>query len=189
MNTSECPLCSAQSENVLWRDDQLRVILVDDASYGGFCRVILHRHAKEMTDLAPTERTHMLRAVFAVEKRRQEQKYEALQATRNEDAAELGRRAGALAEIGAAAGTLRAEVLQHEQKLAQSQRLLAEAQNEASALNVALYDSEGLRERREDVLRGLQNAHQILQITSGQQQVALYELESRYKRTDAATAR
>ena len=67
MNTSECPLCSAQSENVLWRDDQLRVILVDDESYGGFCRVILHRHVKEMTDLAPTERTHMLRAVFAVE--------------------------------------------------------------------------------------------------------------------------
>ena len=96
-----------------------------------------------------------LRAVFAVEKRRQEQKYEALQTTRGEDAAELGRRAGALAEIGAAAETLRAEVAHYQQKSAQSQRLLTDAQSEVGALNVALYDSEGLRERREDVLRGL----------------------------------
>lgn len=67
MNTSACPLCSAQSENLLWRDDVLRVILVDDASYGGFCRVILHRHVKEMTDLAAAERSHVMRVVFAVE--------------------------------------------------------------------------------------------------------------------------
>lgn len=67
MNTPDCPLCSAQSEALLWRDDLLRVILVDDASYGGFCRVILHRHVQEMTDLATVERTRVMRAVFAVE--------------------------------------------------------------------------------------------------------------------------
>jgi diadenosine tetraphosphate (Ap4A) HIT family hydrolase len=67
MNTPACPLCSALSEGVLWRDDLLRVILVDDASYGGFCRVILHRHVKEMTDLASVERSHIMRVVFAVE--------------------------------------------------------------------------------------------------------------------------
>lgn len=67
MNTSACPLCSTPPENVLWRDDLLRVILVDDASYGGFCRVILNRHVKEMTDLAMSERMQVMRAVFAVE--------------------------------------------------------------------------------------------------------------------------
>ncbi len=67
MSAPTCPLCSAVSENVLWRDDLLRVILVDDASYGGFCRVILHRHVQEMTDLATAERTRVMRAVYAVE--------------------------------------------------------------------------------------------------------------------------
>jgi diadenosine tetraphosphate (Ap4A) HIT family hydrolase len=67
MNTPTCPLCSALSENVLWRDDMLRVILVDDASYGGYCRVILHRHVQEMTDLASVERARVMNVVFAVE--------------------------------------------------------------------------------------------------------------------------
>ena len=67
MNTPACPLCSSLSDTVLWRDDALRVILVDDASYGGYCRVILHRHVQEMTDLAPAERAHIMRAVYAVE--------------------------------------------------------------------------------------------------------------------------
>ena len=122
-----------------------------------------------------------LRAGFAVAQRRQEQKYEALLTARGEDAAELGRRAGALADLAAASETLRADVARHEQKGAETARLLADIQAEAGAFSVALYDSEGLRERREDVLRGLESAHQILQITSGQQQVALYELESRLR--------
>lgn len=67
MNTPACPLCASQSDSVLWRDDLVRVILVDDASYGGYCRVILQRHVKEMTDLAPRERAHVMEVVFAVE--------------------------------------------------------------------------------------------------------------------------
>ena len=67
MNAPACPLCSSLSDTVLWRDEVLRVILVDDASYGGYCRVILHRHVQEMTDLAPAERAHIMRAVYAVE--------------------------------------------------------------------------------------------------------------------------
>jgi diadenosine tetraphosphate (Ap4A) HIT family hydrolase len=62
-----CPLCSAQHEKVLWSNDALRIILVDDISYPGFCRVILNRHVKEMTDLAPAERAVLMTAVFAVE--------------------------------------------------------------------------------------------------------------------------
>jgi diadenosine tetraphosphate (Ap4A) HIT family hydrolase len=67
MNTPACPLCCAPPETLLWRDDLLRVILVDDAFYGGFCRVILQRHVPEMTDLLPTERAQVMRAVYAVE--------------------------------------------------------------------------------------------------------------------------
>ena len=67
MSAPACPLCSASSENVLWRDDLLRVILVDDAAYGGFCRVILHRHVPEMTDLAPAQRAQVMHTVCAVE--------------------------------------------------------------------------------------------------------------------------
>ena len=62
-----CPLCSAQHENVLWSNDFLRIILVNDISYPGFCRVILNRHAREMTDLAPAERAMLMQAVFGVE--------------------------------------------------------------------------------------------------------------------------
>ena len=42
-------------------------MLVDDPDYPGFCRVVLERHVKEMTDLAPPERTRLMNAVFATE--------------------------------------------------------------------------------------------------------------------------
>lgn len=62
-----CPLCQARNENVLWHDATLRVVQVGDPDYPGFCRVILNRHVKEMTDLPPAERLHLMQAVFAVE--------------------------------------------------------------------------------------------------------------------------
>lgn len=65
--SGECPLCAANAEAVLWRDDFCRVILVDDADYPGFCRVILSRHIKEMTDLDVGQRLRLMNVVFAVE--------------------------------------------------------------------------------------------------------------------------
>ena len=62
-----CPLCTPQNETVLWRNARLRVILANDPHYPGFCRVILNRHVREMTDLAPAERSGVMRAVWAVE--------------------------------------------------------------------------------------------------------------------------
>lgn len=62
-----CPLCLQQGEIVLWRDDALRVIRVEDECYPAYCRVILNRHVKEMTDLPPDERAGFMRAVYAVE--------------------------------------------------------------------------------------------------------------------------
>lgn len=62
-----CPLCVPGDEQVLWRDEALRVILVNDPDYPAFCRVILNRHVPEMTDLPAAERARVMRAVYAVE--------------------------------------------------------------------------------------------------------------------------
>ena len=62
-----CPLCSPEYEHLLWQDALCRVILVEDADYPGFCRVILNRHVKEMTDLDDIERLRLMEVVFGVE--------------------------------------------------------------------------------------------------------------------------
>lgn len=52
---------------MLWQNGLCRVVRVDEPDYPGFCRVILKRHAREMTDLAPEERDGLMRVVYAVE--------------------------------------------------------------------------------------------------------------------------
>ena len=44
-----------------------RIVRVDDPNYPGFCRVILNRHVREMTDLTPPEQQTLMSIVFAVE--------------------------------------------------------------------------------------------------------------------------
>lgn len=44
-----------------------RVVLVDDANYPGFCRVIWNEHVKEVTDLPASDRAHLMDAVWRVE--------------------------------------------------------------------------------------------------------------------------
>ena len=61
-----CDLCDLALEPV-YRDGKLSVILVDDAAYPGFCRVIWNLHVKEMSDLAPADRTLFMEAVWQVE--------------------------------------------------------------------------------------------------------------------------
>ncbi len=64
---TQCPLCDNPGQESLWQDDFCRVILVEDADYPGFCRVILNAHVREMTDLGVAERTRLMAVVFAVE--------------------------------------------------------------------------------------------------------------------------
>jgi diadenosine tetraphosphate (Ap4A) HIT family hydrolase len=52
---------------VLWQNELCRVVRVDEPDYPGFCRVILKRHAREMTDLTEAEREGLMAVVFAVE--------------------------------------------------------------------------------------------------------------------------
>ncbi len=52
---------------VLWCDIDVVVLLIDDAAYPGFCRVVWQRHVKEMTDLSDKDRNHMMSIVWQVE--------------------------------------------------------------------------------------------------------------------------
>jgi diadenosine tetraphosphate (Ap4A) HIT family hydrolase len=61
-----CELCDLAVAPI-YRDDKLSVILVDDAAYPGFCRVIWNEHVKEMSDLAPGDRMLLNDAVWHVE--------------------------------------------------------------------------------------------------------------------------
>lgn len=63
----ECELCERDGGLVLWRDDFCRIVRVASRDYPGYCRVILNRHASEMTDLGGGERERLMRAVFACE--------------------------------------------------------------------------------------------------------------------------
>ena len=62
-----CELCVGPGGELLWQDAHCRVVLVDDADYAGFCRVIWQSHVREMTDLDAAQRTHVMAIVFAVE--------------------------------------------------------------------------------------------------------------------------
>ena len=62
-----CELCNNPGGAIVWQDSFCRVVLVDEPSYPGFCRVILNRHAKEMTDLTISDRQKLMHAVFATE--------------------------------------------------------------------------------------------------------------------------
>ncbi|EXI77183.1 MAG: HIT domain protein [Candidatus Accumulibacter appositus] len=62
-----CELCDSAGGEVIWENGICRVVMVADADYPGFCRVILHRHLREMTDLPHKERMQLMTVVFAVE--------------------------------------------------------------------------------------------------------------------------
>ena len=63
-----CELCDSAGGEPLWQDELCRVVLVDDRDYPGFCRVILNRHVREMTDLDHETRQRLMRVVFAAER-------------------------------------------------------------------------------------------------------------------------
>jgi diadenosine tetraphosphate (Ap4A) HIT family hydrolase len=63
-----CELCGSPGGELVWQDALCRVVSVADPDYPGFCRVILNRHEREMTDIPDAERQRVMRVVFAVEK-------------------------------------------------------------------------------------------------------------------------
>lgn len=67
LNTASCELCNLGAGDIIFVSANWRVILVDDANYPGFVRVIWNAHVKEMTDLTNLQRTEFMNAVWAVE--------------------------------------------------------------------------------------------------------------------------
>lgn len=63
---TNCELCEQQGD-VIVSTSQWRVVLVDDAHYPGFCRVIWNDHIKEMSDLSSDERAELMNVVWKVE--------------------------------------------------------------------------------------------------------------------------
>lgn len=64
---SRCELCIHLGGEVIYRDDNYRIVLVEEERYPGFCRVIWNAHAREMTDLSTAERAILIAAVWQVE--------------------------------------------------------------------------------------------------------------------------
>ena len=62
-----CELCDTPGGELIWQDSLCRVVRIENEDYPGFCRVILNRHVKEMTDLPENERLALMTIVFAVE--------------------------------------------------------------------------------------------------------------------------
>jgi diadenosine tetraphosphate (Ap4A) HIT family hydrolase len=61
-----CELCELAAPVVV-ANDKFAVILVDDASYPGFARVIWREHVREMSDLADADRLLVNDAVWKLE--------------------------------------------------------------------------------------------------------------------------
>lgn len=62
-----CELCATDGGELVWQNDRLRVIMVHDAHFVGFARVVWHEHVSEMTDLAPSARSELMKTVCIVE--------------------------------------------------------------------------------------------------------------------------
>ena len=66
-NESACALCLQDGGEVVHRVAHMRIVLVEDSLYPGFCRVIWNAHASEMTDLSASDRADLMEAVWLVD--------------------------------------------------------------------------------------------------------------------------
>ncbi len=64
---ASCELCTQPGSEIICHHEKLRVVLVNDDNYPGFCRVIWNDHVKEMTDLLQEDRTFFMSIVWQVE--------------------------------------------------------------------------------------------------------------------------
>ncbi len=63
----QCPLCTDDGGELVWRGKSARVVLADEPQFPGFTRVIWAAHRAEMTDLVPAERAGLMALVWCVE--------------------------------------------------------------------------------------------------------------------------
>ena len=65
---TRCVLCGEARGEIVWSDGLARVVDVRDEDHPAFCRVVVQRHVREMTDLSESERAAVMRIVFAAER-------------------------------------------------------------------------------------------------------------------------
>ena len=63
----DCVLCLPSKYPTMWSNSDFRVVLINDHSYPGYCRVESILHIKEMTDLSNIKRHELMGIVFVVE--------------------------------------------------------------------------------------------------------------------------
>ena len=64
---ADCELCNSKGGEVLCESEQFRVVLIDDANYPGFCRLIWREHQAEVTDLHELDRMLMMDVLWQIE--------------------------------------------------------------------------------------------------------------------------
>ena len=68
MKQPGCDLCATAGGRLVLANEWLRVVLVEDADFAGFARVIWNDHVREMTDLDAGAQHRVLATVLAVER-------------------------------------------------------------------------------------------------------------------------
>ena len=68
LNSDNCALCSSHKYPIIWANDLLRIVLINDQNYRGYCRVDLINHIKEMSDLDEAIRNEFMGVIFQTEK-------------------------------------------------------------------------------------------------------------------------
>ena len=61
-----CPLCSPSNENIIFQNDFLRVVLIDEIP--GYIRIITQKHIKEFSDLSDKEASEIMLLAKKIEK-------------------------------------------------------------------------------------------------------------------------
>ena len=65
--TPDCPLCTQEGGQLVWRGEKLRVIRADEAGFPAFYRVVWNAHVTEFSDLNAADRAHCMDVVLQVE--------------------------------------------------------------------------------------------------------------------------
>lgn len=119
----------------------------------------------------------LLRAEFAAEQRRLEQKMEAQAAVQAREMAELGRRATRIVALESDLATLRGRHAELDARHAATVRELAEAVGERGALVKEIYDAIGLQDAMRARHQALTEAHADLSGVAEERRVAIAGLE------------
>lgn len=68
----DCPLCTTDGGELIWRGAFWRVVAVNDPNYPGYLRLIVNRHVAEFSELAAPEQQQLFKLLVAIETRMRE---------------------------------------------------------------------------------------------------------------------